>query len=148
MKQLIAVVIVSGLFLAGCQGSSPKQAKEDSPRTMTDPCAMRLHDLSGALLLYHATYQHLPPTLDGLRSIPDAVSPLESFSCPSSKQAYLYSPEGVAVAGQAGRVVVNDASPAHNGKRWAIEVLDSSPESPLVTKVVSLPESDFRQLTK
>ena len=131
------------MFLAGCQASKPKQASGDALPTMTDPCAMRLHDLSGALLLYHATYHQLPPTLNDLRSIPDAVSPLETFNCPVSNQPYLYSQTGVAVAGQTGRVIVYDATPAHDGKRWAIEVLDSSPESPLVTKVDFPPRVSF-----
>lgn len=143
MKHLIWIFILSGIVLAGCQASKPKQASGDTPLTMTDPCATRLHDLSGALLLYHATYHQLPPTLEDLRRIPDAVSPLESFNCPVSRRPYLYSQGGVAVAGQTGKVIVYDATPAHDGKRWAIEVLDSSPDSPLVTKVVSLPDSDF-----
>src|SRR5688500_14109954 len=49
--------------------------------TNTDPCATRLHDISGALLLYYARNNDLPPALADLQGTPGVDGPA-SFECP------------------------------------------------------------------
>jgi hypothetical protein len=139
-------MLLIALAFSGCgssNGGKPAADRSNAQRTMTDPCAMRLHDLAGALLLYHASHGSLPATLEELRNVPGAIAPLESFACPVSKAPYRYEPAGLSLRGRVARVILFDATAAHDGKRWAVEVPDSAPDEPLVTKVVSLPESAF-----
>ena len=147
-RRLGAIACLAGLLLYGCTtgdgGAAPADA-QPADLTLSDPCAMRLHDLSGALLLYHASTGELPPTLEALRRVPNAIGPLETFECPVSSASYVYAPQGVSLLGRVPKVVLFDASPVHDGKRWAVEVLDSTPGSPLVTKVVAIPEETFRK---
>lgn len=108
---------------------------------MTDPCAMRLHDLAGALLLYHATYGMLPPSLAELREVPSLLGPLETFKCPASAMDYQYDPNGERKRDRV--LLLYDPAPAHEGKRRAVELIESKPNQPLVTKVIALPEEYF-----
>ncbi len=138
------LILLLALSLGGC-GTSSRDAEKVSRRepalTMTDPCAMRLHDLSGALLLYHANHGVLPETLEELRSMPGALAPLESFDCPVSHQAYQYDPNGEKKGENT--LLLYDPAPAHDGKRWVVHLLDWKPGSPLVTKVDQLSEKLF-----
>ena len=142
---LTACVMVLGSMLPGCQNAQPeRQGPTQSPLTMTDPCSMRLHDLSGALLLYHSQTGRLPQSLEELRRLPGAVSEMESFNCPVTNEPYLYSAEGISVLGRVSKLLVVDPVAAHDGTRWAVEVHDSKPGSPLVTETVQIPEKFFR----
>jgi hypothetical protein len=110
--------------------------------TNTDPCAMRLHDISGALLLYYARNNDLPPTLGDLEGVPGIDGPA-TFECPVSKTPYLYNPTGIYLAERSTYLVVYDPQPSHQGHRWAVTVEQPQPGVPLVTKVIALPESFF-----
>src|SRR5438046_414763 len=54
---------------AGPSRSSTTASSDVSP-TNTDPCAMRLHEVCGVLLLYYNTHHDLPPTLPALAKAP------------------------------------------------------------------------------
>src|SRR4029079_15400995 len=74
--------------LAGCKAPGKPQAAKSSanitpqsrpapvpvdattPILTADPCANRLHDICGALLLYYAVYRQLPGQLNELSRVP------------------------------------------------------------------------------
>lgn len=104
-----------------------------------DPCAERLHDIAGQLLLYYAAHRELPERLDELvKTGSDSPLPLV---CPLSGKPYAYSPEGLEVSGWPGRLIVYDAEPCHAGMRWGILAEPPRPGKPLVVRVVRPPES-------
>ena len=92
-EPLVCFVVVLISALAGCQSTTTKQARTepyirkapaaDAQRngaqpnkqdintiSNTDPCAMRLHDICGALLLYYQQNHTLPKRLDDLANSP------------------------------------------------------------------------------
>src|SRR5437773_10560864 len=85
---LLAVVCV------GCAARPNARARAAPAKTPaisnTDPCAMRLHDISGALLLYFSAHHDLPAKLDELKS-----PALNAFVCPVSHQPYVYDARGM-----------------------------------------------------
>jgi len=159
VQRPIACSLVAALLLGGCTSSqTPTSAAKPSPAasgtksagrepdSATDPCAGRLHDICGALLLYYLTHKRLPANLDELQSMPELDEPL-AFECPLSKQPYIYNPNGILLAEKSERIVMYDATPAHPGPhgmyRWAIRIDDPTPGQPLVAQVIALPESFF-----
>lgn len=115
-----------------------------APITATDPCASRLHDIAGGLLLYYARNNRLPERLSDLSEIP-GMRQVDDLVCPVSGKPYLYSPGGIIIPGPGpgARLVVYDPTPAHDGMRWAIRVEEPTDGSPLVARVIALPESFF-----
>ena len=159
---VVGMTAVAGLLLAGgCAGNgnaggAESRAKPDagsspgaaaslsqvSPLSNTDPCAMRMHDLCGALLMYYFTHSRLPERLEELATIPGAEEPL-SFVCPSTNTPYIYTLDGITIPERRTSIIVFDPSPAHAGLRWAISIEEPQVGQPLVTKVLALPESFF-----
>jgi hypothetical protein len=138
------------LLLNGCapaagarapRASSPaatSQRAVAAPNLNTDPCATRLHDLCGSLLMYYREQQKLPPALADL-SQTAGFAAIGELACPESHQAYVYVPEGFSVPGVPGTVVVYDPLPSHAGWRWAITIIPG--QGPLVAKVIALPKT-------
>ncbi len=157
MRRWCAVICVTAAVAAqGCTSSPPppqvragaadKQvpAAGVAPITNTDACATRMHDISGALLLFYQKFQRLPERLDDLRQISE-FSKLPEFSCPVSKRPYLYAASGISSPEPNARIVLYDPTPAHGYHRWAVSIIEpESPRAPLVTKVIALPASGFR----
>jgi hypothetical protein len=149
MRVLFAVMIALVVASApGCKSTKkPKPNLSKTPLvvpiTNTDPCAMRMHDISGALLLYYQKHHHLPPTLEQLREL--EFPGLGDFTCPVSKQPYVYLAAGISSPEQGARIVLWDATPVHDHHRWAISIIEpQSDQAPLVAKVIALPASGFR----
>ena len=116
------IICVLGFALVACQARSkaPGAARRDTPApSATDPCATRLHDIEGAVLLYYTLHQRLPESLDQLRPLADLDAPLE-FTCPVSNQPYVYQRANLTTPGPDQRLLVYDPTPAHQGRRWAI----------------------------
>jgi hypothetical protein len=128
----------------GVAQSKPAPAPLDpaTPILRGDPCASRLHDICGALLLYYAVYHELPQKLDELPRLP-GFEHVNDFSCPASKLPYVYNPVGILDLEKGTRVIIYDAAPSHKGTRSAITVVEPRGSEALVTKVVGLPESWF-----
>ena len=155
MKNAAAAVRVTALMVAcvfasaaGC-GGAPKTAQADPTTTParsssanTDPCAMRLHDVCGPLLLYYASNRALPAKLEQLSAVP-GFDHVKDFTCPASGKPYVYNPPGIPAPDRAMRLIIYDAVPAHGGTRWAIAIPINPGEGPLVAKVVAVPESRF-----
>jgi hypothetical protein len=108
----------------------------------TDPCAMRLHDVSGAILQYFALNHRLPQNLDELRGMADIDVEL-NFICPVSGKAYVYTPEGIPIPGKDMRAILYDATPAHAGKRWAVVMGDARAGKTATMLVLAVPEQAF-----
>ena len=136
----LSLALAVTLFFTGCQTSVRNQRELD---LATDPCASRLHDICGHLLLYYAVNKRLPQDLDGLRAgIGSADVP--PLTCPVSGRDYLYHTAGLRVPGRSGRLVLYDASPAHSGMRWGIVIVGAGGAGPLSTRVILLPEERIR----
>ena len=138
-----------GQSVARSEAATPAQpqagAQSGAPLSATDPCAERLHALSGPLLYYYALNRRLPERIEELESLagPD---PAVGLDCPVSHQRYVYVPEGFAMRKQPGFVVLHDAAPSHGGFRWAVVVEEpKGPKQPLITRVVAVPEAMFLQ---
>ena len=102
-----------------------------------DPCAERLHDVCGELLLYHSIHGRLPKSLEELQALDVTATPLV---CPISGEAYIYNPKGQQITGQPGRLVLYDAIASHSGMRWGIMVDDAGSGRLLQARVILLPE--------
>ncbi|HEX8520733.1 MAG TPA: hypothetical protein VF669_00670 [Tepidisphaeraceae bacterium] len=108
-----------------------------APNPDSDPCANRLHDICGRMLLYYAEHRELPQNLDQFKGVPGFD--VGDLACPVSKQPYVYVRNPLPVAGVQGGVVIYDATPVHAGYRWGVTVLPPQGGGPLVLKVVALP---------
>ena len=138
------------LSAAGCT-TDPVKAKaryahpgESSQLSNLDPCASRLHDICGPLLLYYATNHHLPDSLHELRQVAgfDEVE----YRCPVSGLPYVYTSRGMPAPNQpGGRIIIYDAAASHQGLRWAVSIVEpvENPGGALITKVLAVPDSYF-----
>jgi hypothetical protein len=133
-RAVCLLLLAASGAVAGCQNVEPKEAR---PNPLADPCAVRLHEISGLLLLYHARNGRFPDRLDELSPVggPDAVPALV---CPVSGLPYAYNPKGLAAAGKTGRVIVQDAEPVHSGLRWGIMTVESGGRTQVTAQVVLL----------
>lgn len=151
-----AVVGVAALMsLASCQGLSPATpppAPAAGQAALTDdPCAERLHDLAGQLLLYWVKNHDLPAELADLTTAQSR--PAVGLICPVSHKPYLYSRCGLAIisgpkaglkADTQARVIVYDGEPSHHGMRWAIVAEPPGAGEALVPTVTLLREDAVR----
>src|SRR5439155_26005153 len=120
----IVALLAAACLVPGCAALAPQTRPGSRPYlTSTDPCAMRLHEVCGALLLYYNAHHALPPTVAAIEQVPGAGE-VGDMTCPVSHKPYIYIPAGVATApGSPERVVLYDAEPAHGGMRLGIVIL-------------------------
>jgi hypothetical protein len=173
----IAAAVIAAMMLAGgcatpprSKSASPSARSESSARSpveiaprppntasdgaadnspiAADPCAARLHELSGALLFYYAAHRALPASLDALRSMPGFESSASDLTCPVSREPYIYNPAGLPAPAGNALLVVYDATAAHDHRRWAIALLPSAPDQPLIAKVIAVPDAHFPRPSK
>jgi hypothetical protein len=142
MKTSFTVLILVALLICGCQ-SVPSSAPQAAGEPIIDPCAARLHDIGGAILLYYALHRTMPARLEDVADLADLDAPLQ-FTCPVSGEPYLYNPKGLAVRGSDKRIIVYDPTPAHGGKRNCLLMPPITPGKALSTDVQSFPESLFK----
>jgi hypothetical protein len=139
------------VILTGCT-QQPRTSAADEPGqadadalpgvSAKDPCPTQLHDLAEPLLMYYSLNKRLPKTLEQLQSVagPD---PKYAWTCPDSKQPYIYNPAGIYWPDIPGRAILYDAQPSHAGMRWTITVEPPRPGQALVTRVLAVPNSRF-----
>lgn len=137
---LALACLAGGMILAtlaaGCRAPAPTNRR---PSTEVDPCAERLHQVCGPLLLYYATNEKLPDNLATMKTTdPEPMPPLV---CPVSGKPYIYNREGLAIPGKPGRLVLYDAAPSHSGMRWGILAEIVEGPQPLIARAVLVPES-------
>jgi len=136
-----AALLAFAVLAAGCRTSFPPPV---TAGLGTDPCADRLHDICGRLLLYYAVHTELPGGIADLdKTAPDPAVPLV---CPASGKPYVYTLPGLQVPGWSGRLIMYDAEPCHSGKRWGILAEPPRPGESIVLRVVSPPEAVFSAL--
>jgi hypothetical protein len=154
VSALLLLYLPHVLLAAGCASSATREQKPklqspwsvppEARRTSTaiDPCADRLHELCGPLLMHYALHRRMPATLDDLRAVagPD---PTIAFECPVSRRTYVYNADGLQSPAVNGRIVLFDPIPAHDGKRWAVVLEETKPGQPLIPRVITIPEFDF-----
>jgi hypothetical protein len=131
-----ALAILVAAMAAGCETSAP-QGRRAGVEIV--PCAERLHEICGHLLLYYSINGKLPERLADLKNV--GTEPLPPLTCPDSGKPYVYNRAGLAVPGRPGRLVLYDSGPSHSGMRWGILADVASEEKPLTTRVVLLPET-------
>jgi hypothetical protein len=96
-----------------------------------------MQDICGALLEYYVVNHHLPTVLQELQGFGDTGSEL-NFTCPISGKPYVYVPDGLAIPNVDRRLVLYDATPAHNGKSWGIVVTPALGNNPMMGWVIPL----------
>jgi len=133
---LVCCAAVLATIALGCQTAAPVARK---PGAEMDPCAERLHEICGHLLLYYSTNGVLPDDLAGLKAA--TATPLPPLVCPTSGKPYVFSHDGLSVQGRRGRLVLYDATPCHSGKRWAILAEVLADNQPLSARVILVPET-------
>jgi hypothetical protein len=112
----------------------------------SDPCAARLHAISGAMLEYYALHNGLPPALQDLQSLADLDQPLQ-FTCTESGQPFVYVPAGLQSPDDTRRIILHDSVPDRSGLRWVIMMQKPRGRQPAAMWVVSLTEPLFRGYT-
>ena len=156
----IITLLVAAFLAGGCQSKSQQPAARDgratspatqagqapsavnlSDITQSDPCATRMHDISGVLLMYYAVNRQLPEKLAELQPIADV--PLE-FTCPLSHLQYVYIPQGLRAEGKSKAIILHDAAASHGGTRWCTLMPNSLTQTTQSLEVVQMPESVFR----
>ena len=129
--------------LVADKATSHGTAPRTSPTlSATDPCAERLHELSGSLLFYYAKHRRLPNDLAQLEALDSPAGDDVALACPVSEAPYVYDPEGLPrPANQPGLIIVYDPHPSHAGLRWAVVMEPGGRAGPPITRVIAAPES-------
>ena len=143
----ISCFIAFAVAAAGCGTAVPAGRR---PGADIDPCAERLHDACGRLLLYFSINGSLPDTLDELARAESQTPPPPGTGgrtgplvCPISGKPYVYSKDGPRVPGRAGRLVLYDAEPVHSGMRWGILADVAAEGRPPTLRVILVPVGVF-----
>ncbi len=145
------LAIAMGLSLTGCVTSTTPRAKPVAPvvgrgsvedAVASDPCATRVHEIAGAMLQYYAIDRQLPAKLEDLNMFKDDAALV--FRCPTSNLPYVYVPSGLAAPGGSKIIILHDAAPTHNGRRWCLLMAPSGANAAQSMEVLSIPEQTFR----
>lgn len=146
----VAALAMAGMLVVGCQGNKGKSAQSPGTTPLadnaqavvsnTDPSAMKMHDIAGALFFYYAMNKRFPEKIEDAFAVGDV--PLD-MNVPGGKGQYVYTPDGFLLQDRKSRIVVFEPAPLHDGYRLAITIADPEGTQPLVAKVIALPESFF-----
>lgn len=109
----------------------------------SDPCALRLQQIGGALLEYYAIHGRLPTRLEDLSTLTDLEQPL-SFSCPGTGKPLVYVPSGLVRLADPQPIVLFDPTVDRARLRWVIRLRRPTPREAGTTFVEHLPESVFQ----
>lgn len=125
---------------------APRGRQKPQPLDQTlksDPCAARLHAISGAMLEYYALNNRLPRTLTDLQSLADLDDPL-TLTCPETGKPYQYVPAGLQSPEDARQIIVVDSAPNNSGLRWAILMQRARGRQPAAMWVMLLTDPVFQ----
>jgi len=129
--------------MGGC-AAQRREAEKKLPLSVTDPVAVELHELCGAVLQYYAATGSLPATLAPLGRRLYGEEEGEKKVAP-----YRYFNPPLPLAGRPGSLLVlapREPGLTLRGKpaRWAILISPIKPGSPLTTQVVRVWEEEVR----
>ena len=139
----------------GTQGSTRPSALANGARSgdgdkltpeqqaLVDPCAIQLHDISGAMLLYYVAHRELPQRLEELKPLADVGSELK-FTCSSSGKPYVYVPNGLQSSGRNKRIILHDPEGSHDGNYWCVLMAPTKSGQAPYLEVVLMPPNLFR----
>ncbi|MGC4034211.1 MAG: hypothetical protein QM754_21235 [Tepidisphaeraceae bacterium] len=137
-------------LLSGCQndkgnlkntpGTTPLPDNAQAVISNTDPSALKMHDIAGALFFYYAMNKHFPEKIEAAFAVGDV--PLD-MNVPGGHGQYIYTPDGFLLQDRKSRIVVFEPAPLHDGYRLAITIADPEGNQPMLAKVIALPESFF-----
>lgn len=132
------------LLVGGCQtvANRPAGLAASSEQPIVDPCAMRLHDIGGAILMYYALNRRMPMELKEASLLSQSGDALK-LTCPVSGRPYVYNPTGLQIPGTNKRVIVYDAAPVHDGHRNCLIMPMPRRNQGMSTDVKSVPEAVF-----
>lgn len=130
----LALCGLLGALLAGCEMPPTATTRPAVANAPADPCAERMHDLCGALLLYYMAHHDLPPALEDLAEVDQSIA----LSCPATRRPYEYVREGLNVRGETAKLILFEPIPCHAGLRCGILCQPSQPGKPLVLRVARL----------
>jgi hypothetical protein len=146
----VAINVTALLLLAaGCQSGAPAartermQEIEADRAVASDPVAIQMQNISGAMLMYIAGHQKLPAHLEDLRKSPDVDTPLV-FISPTTGKPYSYEPAGLVSEGKSKRIVLYESDAGRKQSRWCILMSDPAANAPLSVDVLLVPESVFK----
>jgi hypothetical protein len=132
-RRVLSAALWLGCCLAlatGCEstGSTASHGPTTRNQAIFNPNAERLHEISGALLLYQARHGTLPPSLDELKA--DVIASgnaalLPPLVCPVTKKPYVYHAAGLIAPGVPGRIILHGPEPI-DGRYWALIVGQAS----------------------
>jgi hypothetical protein len=156
MRSASLLTVITLAALVGCQSTPPPakggggtstaapapQTLTDAQRAATDPCALRMTDVEEAMINFYAINRRLPEQLDELKSYALSGAQL-NFTCPVSGRAYVYVPGGLQSAGRPKRILLHDATAAHEGKRWCILLAPLKPGQAAFMEVLPVDDKDF-----
>ncbi len=146
IQLLILIALAAGA--PGCRATGDPAASptdthlSSSQLPVADPCAERLHEVCGSLLLYYHLYKRLPEKLADLSAM-DAIDKPIPLLCPASGKPYVYDRRGLELRGKPGRIIIYDPEPSHSDSRWAVNVQVSG--GSLIADVIDVPEQRFLQ---
>jgi hypothetical protein len=156
-RLISAALIGAAVFVAsGCEStttsSSPRamnnsandQALTADQALNTDPSALRLDDIDGAMLLYYRDNQQMPPRLEDLGPYAQSVGITLNLVSPGNGMHYGYDANGMTALGATKLLVVYDPAPGTNGRRWCILMAPPHPGAALSAEVLDIPEFEFR----
>jgi hypothetical protein len=109
----------------------------------SDPCSLRLQDISGALLEYFAIHNRLPAALAVLNGLPDLDHPL-TFACPGSNKPFVYVPTGLISPTDPQQIVLYDPAVDRSGLRWVIRLRRPRGGETAAAFVEHMPQSVFQ----
>lgn len=112
----------------------------------SDPCSLRLQQISGALLEYGAIHGRLPEKLSQLNALPDLDEPL-TFTCPGSAHPFVYVPSGLVSPTDPRQIVLYDPDMDKAGLRWVICLRRPRPREAAATFVERMPQAVFQTFT-
>ncbi|HWB53503.1 MAG TPA: hypothetical protein VG722_04895 [Tepidisphaeraceae bacterium] len=130
----------------GCsapRSSAPPGNIATPPSAAIDRCADHLQEICGVMLEYYVDHRQLPGTLEQLQSLAaQDGQPADLFACPISKLRYVYNADGIPLPGAdpPARVVLYDAEPVHDARRWGLAISNPVGGHPLICRVVLLPK--------
>ena len=137
---IVVATLVAGCGSDGAPAPSTDASIATAEPSAVDPCAERLHDLTGGLLLYYYQYGRLPESLAEV-SAPGLGLPVAE--CPTSGVPYAYDAEGIRLPERTERLILYEGVQAHGPYRWAVSVGEPDGSGQLQTKVIPVPERVF-----